>query len=231
MRIISNAGWLWIIEVVIQGDYNINSVSDLKSYINANPSRKLKIGTLKWDTLDMIIYKALKDEGMSYDDFEMVWFNDLLAMVQAFQTDQIDILWHIKPYTTDLVVNHNAVVLTNNDTVRGTWTPNTTTTVMQEFLTQYPETVKAYLRAQRKWLEYMVNNPESAADLLVKGNYYRVDKSILLAAIQSQPKNIILKPNIEGMMIAINDMVSQGYIDPVDTSVINTSFLDELSIK
>jgi len=54
MRIISNAWWLGIIQVVIQWDYDINSVADLKAYVAANPGKKLKIGTLKWDTLDMI---------------------------------------------------------------------------------------------------------------------------------------------------------------------------------
>jgi hypothetical protein len=52
----------------------------------------------------MICYRAFKQVGLTYDNFEMVWFQDLLAMVQAFETKQIDILSHIKPYTTNQVV-------------------------------------------------------------------------------------------------------------------------------
>lgn len=231
MRIISSAWWREIIEVVIQWEYWVDTVKDLKSWVEENPWKKLKIWTLKGDTLDMIIYRSLLEEGLSYDDFEMVWFNDLLAMVQSFQSKQIDILSHIKPYTTDLILNYDAKVLTNNDTIWWRATPNTTTVAMEWFLEKYPETVKAYLRAQQKWFQFIVDNPEQAVELLEKGQYYKVDSDVLLFAFKNQPKDVILKPNIDGMMIAIDDMVDQWYIEPVDRSVVNTSFLDALWIK
>jgi len=230
MRIISSAWWLEIIEVVVQGKHNIESIAWLENYVTQNPNKKFRIGTLKGDTLDMIIYKTLQEKWLSYDDFEMIRFNDLLAMVQAFQSEQIDILSHIKPYTTDLVINHDAVVLTNNDSARGEATPNTTTVVMENFAKKYPETVKAYLRAQKKWFELIVNHPERALALLEKGNYYRVPSDVLLSALKTQ-KKVILQPNVSWMIQAIEDMVSQWYIDPVDEHVIDLSFLQELAIS
>lgn len=179
----------------------------------------------------MIIYRALLENNMSYDDFEMVWFNDLLAMVQAFQTQQIDILGHIKPYTTDLVVNYGAQVLTNNDAIWGEGTPNTTTVVLQDFLETYPETVKSYLRAIHKGFQFLVDYPEQAVDLLIKGDYYKVNREVLLYALQHQPKKVILQPNVTGMMQAIQDMVEQDYIAPVDTQVVNLTFLEQLGLQ
>jgi len=231
MRIISSAWGLEIIEIVMQWEHQVDSIKQLKERVINNPWKKLKIWTLQWDTLDMIIYRALLEEWLTYDDFEIIWFNDLLAMVQSFQTKQIDILSHIKPYTTDLIKNYDANVLTNNDLVRGKWTPNTTTVVMQEFIDLYPETIKAYLKAQQQWVELLINNPEKAVELLTKWNYYRVDKETLLFAIKNQSKEIILQPNVNGMMKAINDMVIQWYIEPVSESVVDNSFLETLSIQ
>jgi ABC-type nitrate/sulfonate/bicarbonate transport system substrate-binding protein len=230
MRIISSAGGLGIMQVVIQGKYGVKSVEDLKTYVadRAKPKPKLKVGTLKGDTLDMILYKAFKDRGMTYDDFELVWFNDLLAMVQSFQTGQIDILSHIKPYTTDLILNYKAVALTDNSEVWGVGTPNCTVAVMDDFLNKYPATVKSYLRALRRGFQLSVDEPRRAVELLTKGNYYKVDPKVLLYALERQPKEVRLKPNVDGMLIAINDMVAQGYIKRPESDIVRTALLDEI---
>jgi ABC-type nitrate/sulfonate/bicarbonate transport system substrate-binding protein len=228
MRIISSAGGLGIMQVIIQGSFNITDVAQLIAYIKANPDKKIKIGVLKGDTLEMIVYKMLKDNGLTYDDVEMVWFNDLLAMVQSFETKQIDILSHIKPYTTEMIVKNGAKFLTDNNTVWGEGTPNCTVAVMEDFMNKYPRTCEAYLRGLKKGFDMVVNQPEKAVDLLVKGNYYKVDKDVLLYALQNQPKKVLLRPNKEGMMIAINDLVAAGYIDQPKVDIINYTFLDAI---
>lgn len=86
MRIISSAGGLGIIQVVAQGDLNVSTPDELAAYIEANPDQKLKMGVLQGDTLEMIVFKMLDDRGIGYDQVEMIWFNDLLAMVQSFKT-------------------------------------------------------------------------------------------------------------------------------------------------
>lgn len=227
MRIISSAWGAAIIEVVAQWSLGIKNREDLKNFKQKNPNTKLKIGLLQWDTLDMIVYRMLKQDGMSYDDFEIIWFNDLLAMVQSFQTKQIDILSHIKPYTTNLEVNYGAQVLTNSDIIWGEGTPNTTVAVLNDFADTYPETVKAYLRGIDRGLTYMKESPEAAADLLDKYNYYKLEKTVLLKAIMTQ-QNATLIPNKDGMMLAISDMTQQGYINEPKVDIILSSFLEEI---
>lgn len=216
MQIISSAGGLGIIEVVIQGQFGVANLEQLATYVKANPGKKLKVGTLRGDTLDMILIRAFNKHGLTYDDFDMVWFNDLLAMVQSMQTKQIDILSHIKPYTTDLIVNYGAKSLTDNSEVWGLGTPNCTVAVMDDFLEKYPKTVEAYLTALRRGFELIVENPEKAVDLIEGGNYYKVDPEVLLYAFKNQPKVVMLQPNIDGIMTAINDMVEYGYIKALD---------------
>ena len=84
------------------------------------------------------------------------------------------------------------------------------------------------MRAIEKGFQLLVDNPEKATDMLIKGNYYKVDKSVLLYAITNQPKKVLLRPNQEGMMMAINAMVKAGYIKQPKENIINTSFLDEI---
>ena len=54
MRIIANAGGNGIMQVVIQGKYNVNNLDELVSWVKAHPGQKLKVGTLRGDTLDML---------------------------------------------------------------------------------------------------------------------------------------------------------------------------------
>jgi ABC-type nitrate/sulfonate/bicarbonate transport system substrate-binding protein len=227
MKIISSAGGLGIMEVIIQGNYGVKDLKSLATYVKANPKKKLKVAALKGDTLDMILYRGFQGVGLSYTDFDMVWFNDLLAMVQSFQTKQVDILSHIQPYTTDMVVNHGAIKLTDNSEVWGKGTPNCTVAVMQDFLQKYPNTVKAYLRGLYRGFNLIVTDPQRATDLLTKGNYFKVDPKVLLYAFQNQ-KEVVLEPNINGMNTAIEDMVTQGYIKRPPAGVVDIALLQQV---
>lgn len=227
MRIVSSAGGLGIIEVIIQGKYEIDTEEELVKWIKSNPDKKIKIAVLKGDTLEMIVQKLLENNGLTYDDVEMVWMNDLLLMVDAFEIGEVDILSHIKPYTTKFIVNKGAKSLTNNSEIWGYGTPNCTVAVLDKFAQKYPETIKAYLRALHKGFQFIVDNPEAAATMLYE-DYYKVDKKILLHAFNNQPKEVVLKPNVEGMMMAIDALVKLNYIKKPTTDIIITKFLDEI---
>ena len=225
MRIVANAGGNGIMQVVIQGKYNVNSLDDLVSYVKNHPKEKLKVGTLRGDTLDMILYKAFKDKGLSYDNFEMIWFDDLLAMVQSFKTNDIAILSHIQPYTTDLQMNYGAKLLTDNAIVWGKGTPNTTLIALDSFAKKYPETMKRFLKAESRALDLIKSNPEKAEQILAGKNYYKTPDNVLLASFKTQSE-ATLYPNVEGMMTAINDMVTQNYIKKPTVNIVDTSYLD-----
>ena len=225
MRIVANAGGNGIMQVVMQGKYDVSSVSELAAWVKAHPNQKLKVGTLRGDTLDMILYRSFKEAGLSYDSFEMVWFNDLLAMVQSFKTSDIDILSHIQPYTNDLQANYGAKFLTDNAMVWGVGTPNTTIIALDSFAKQYPETVKRYLRASQRALDLIKTSPDQAVKILAGKNYYKTPDAVLLASFKTQGQ-ATLYPNAEGMNLAIADMVAQGYIKQTTVNIIDTSYLD-----
>ena len=215
-------------EVIIQGKYGIQTTEELIDWIKNNPDKKLKIAVLKGDTLEMIIYKLLQENELSYEDVEMIWMNDLLAMVQSFETGKVDILSHIKPYTTKFIVNKGAKSITNNSDVWGLGTPNCTVAVLEDFAEKYPGTIKSYLKALHRGFQFIVDQPKVAAEILTKGNYYKVEKEVLIYAFENQPKQVILKPNTYGMNQAINDMVKLGYIKEPKKDIVITKYLNEV---
>lgn len=226
MRIVTGAGGLGIMQVVIQGKYGIGTLEQLKQWILDHPGQKLKIAVLEGDTLEMIVFRMLKNLGLSYDDVEIVRLNDLLAMVDVFRNGEVDILSHIKPYTTDLIVHNGALPLTDNSAIWGVGTPNCTVSVMEDFGKKYPNTVKGYIRAIRKGFRLTVDDPGRAVALLTQGNYYKVDDTVLRYAFDHQPKEVRLDPNEAGMKIAIDDLVSAGHMKAVPKAqVVDLSFL------
>jgi ABC-type nitrate/sulfonate/bicarbonate transport system substrate-binding protein len=227
MRIVSSAGGLGIMQVVVQGSYGISNMEDLAKWVKAHPNKKLKVATLKGDTLEMILYREFQRVGLSYDNFEMIWFNDLLAMVQSFETKQTDILSHIQPYTVGFQAHNGAKLLTDNSRAWGEGTPNCTVSVMDDFANKYPKTVEGYLAALHRGFQLIVDDPVRARDLLVKGNYYRVDPEVLLTALKGQ-KKVVLRPNVDGMMICIRDMVAAGYIKQPKQNIVRLEFLDRV---
>jgi ABC-type nitrate/sulfonate/bicarbonate transport system substrate-binding protein len=251
IRIVSSAGGFGTVEVVIQGNYivdslPVDSLQKLAKWVKDNPAKKLKIGSLRGDTLDMILFHGFEKVGLKYDDFEMIWFNDLLAMNQSFKSKDIDILSHIKPYTTDLIANYNAKRVTDSNEVWGYGTPNCTVSVLQEFADKYPETVKRYLKALKRGFDLILKEPEKAAELLMNGNYFGVSKDVLLMAFKHQKEILLnpkgksleikeiqknnLKPSLSGMNKAIKDMVLQNYIKKIpETNVFLPGFLGEIS--
>jgi hypothetical protein len=50
----------------------------------------------------------------------------------------------------------------------------------------------------------------------------------LKAVLTTSPQAIVMKPNIQGMMTAIDDMIAQWYIQKPTKNIVDTSALDAL---
>ncbi|SMF49040.1 ABC-type nitrate/sulfonate/bicarbonate transport system, substrate-binding protein [Tistlia consotensis] len=211
IRVIAAAGGWGVMEVVAQAKTGLTSIADIKAYIAAGKP-KLKIATLQGDTLELILTRAFKQAGIDPADTEFVYFNDLLAMVEAFRSGQVDILSHIKPYTSDMVVNKGAKVLTTNAATWTPFTPNTVVSVLQKTLDQRPEVVKAYLEGLVCGAKIINETPEKAVELLSKGTYFRVGPEVLLASFKSAPAPISFVPDLDSIQSVVDDLTALGYI-------------------
>lgn len=227
IKTISAAGGWGVMQVIINNEYGVESISDLVTFVSENPDTKLKIATLRGDTLELILVDAFEEAKISPDAFEMVYFDDLLAMVDAFRVGEVDILSHIKPYTTQFVNSGEATVLTDNAEVWSPTTPNTVVSVLEKTLNDRPEVVKAYIQGLQCAAEIINTEPEKAVELLTEGNYYRVDDGVLLTAFTTQPAPITFTPDLEAVQTVVDKMVDLQYIksdvpakDIFDTTIV-----------
>lgn len=212
IKTISAAGGWGVMQIIADSEYNLQSMEDLAKYVAQNPDQKLRIATLRGDTLELILLDAFEKQGLEADDFEIVYFDDLLAMVDAFRLGEVDLLSHIKPYTTQFVADGEATVITDNAKIWSPTTPNTVVSVLEKTLKEKPEVVEAYLKGLQCAAEILNENPEEAISLLENGNYYRVENSVLLEAFKSQPSPITFTPDIEAVQNVVDKMVQLNYI-------------------
>ncbi|MEO1329138.1 MAG: ABC transporter substrate-binding protein [Pseudomonadota bacterium] len=224
IRVIAAAGGWGIMEVVAQKETGLASMADLKAYVAAGKP-KLKIATLQGDTLELILTREFDKYGIPADGVELVYFNDLLAMVEAFRSGGVDILSHIKPYTTDMVASKGAKVLTTNAEAWSLETPNTVISVLEKTLVEKPEVVEAYLKSMLCSARILNEEPEKAVELLSTGTYFRVPPEVLLAALQSQPAPISFTPDVASVQSVVTDLTNLGYVKG-DTSAEDIFRLD-----
>ncbi|MBW4639271.1 MAG: ABC transporter substrate-binding protein [Gloeocapsa sp. UFS-A4-WI-NPMV-4B04] len=230
IKTISAAGGWGVMQVIAKSQYKIKSAEGLARYVKDNPGKKLKIATLRGDTLELILLDTFEKEDLSVNDFEMVYFDDLLAMVDAFKLDKVDMLSHIKPYTTQFVENGSATVVTDNAKIWSPNTPNTVVSVLDKTLTGRPQVVESYLKGMQCAAKIINENPQEAISLLKGGNYYRVDDKVLLKAFETQPAPITFTPDLKAVQGVVDEMVKLKYIkvDVPASKIFDVSIIEKL---
>lgn len=214
IRTIAGAGGWGIMQVIADGKLGIKSIADLKAYIDKNPDKKLRFASLQGDTLELILTRIFNEQKIPMDNVEMVNFDDLLAMVDAFRSGQADVLSHIKPYTTDFIVNKGATLITDNAAVWTQHTPNTVLSVLDKTLTGKPEVVESYLKGALCAADLINKDPEKAVELITKkdSQYYRVSPEVLLSAFKNAPEPISFVVDLDSIQSVVDDLTALGYM-------------------
>jgi NitT/TauT family transport system substrate-binding protein len=221
VRIISGsgAGGLFLIAQQSTGIKNMDGLKAAKG-------KGLKVGAMRLNTFELMLYRALQNADLSYKDFEMVWFNDTLSMASAFEAKAVDLVTHVEPFATRLVDKLGGVVIASNLDTWGKDGPDCVTNARTDFLEKYPDGARRYLRALLKADAAIKADREKAVDILDKGKYYRVDRDTLRAALPRQmPQVNLIGAGEEGMQVAIKDMTTLGYIKQVPPTLIDFRFL------
>ena len=215
----SGAGGIFLIAQAATG---IKTIADLQK----NRGKNLKLGAMRLNTFELMAYRALQNAGLSYGEFQMVWFNDTLSMASAFEAKAVDLVTHVEPFATRLVDKLGGVAIASNLDTWGKDGPDCVTNARIDFLEKYPEAARRYLRALVKADAAIKADREKAVDTLDKGKYYRVDRDTLRAALPRQmPQVNLIGAGEEGMRVAIKDMITLGYIKQVPPTLIDFRFL------
>ena len=217
----SGAGGLFLLA---QGSSGIKSMADLQKQKGKN----LKIGAMRLNTFELMLYRALASNGLKYDDFQMVWFSDTLSMAAAFEAKAVDLVTHVEPFATRLVDKLGGVPIASNLDTWGKDGPDCVTNARTDFIEKYPLATTKYLRALLKADAAIKANRDKAVEVLDASKFYRVDKETLRAALPRQmPQVNLIGAGETGMRTAIQDMTTLGYIKSVPANLIDFRFLKE----
>jgi NitT/TauT family transport system substrate-binding protein len=217
----SGAGGLFLLA---QGSSGIKSMADLQKQKGKN----LKIGAMRLNTFELMLYRALVSNGLKYDDFQMVWFSDTLSMAAAFEAKAVDLVTHVEPFATRLVDKLGGVPIASNLDTWGKDGPDCVTNARTDFIEKYPLATTKYLRALLKADAAIKANRDKAVEVLDASKFYRVDKETLRAALPRQmPQVNLIGAGETGMRTAIQDMTTLGYIKSVPANLIDFRFLKE----
>lgn len=211
IKVVAAAGGWGVMEVIAQKETALTSIADIATYVAAGKP-KLKIATLQGDTLELILTDSFAANGVDPASVEFVYFNDLLAMVEAFRAGEVDILSHIKPYTSEMIADKGSVLLTTNAATWGTMSPNTVVSVLDKTLTERPEVVTAYIKGLMCAAQIINDTPEKAVELLSTGNYFRVSSEVLLGGFKSAPAPVSFIPDVDSIQAVVGSLAALGYI-------------------
>lgn len=217
----SGAGGLFLIA---QGSSGIRSMKDLA----ARKGTGLKIGAMRLNTFELMAYRAMQNAGLRYEDFQMVWFNDTVAMAAAFEAKAVDVVTHVEPFATRLVDKLGGLPIASNLDTWGKDGPDCVTNARTDFLEKHPQAVTRYLRTLLRADALIKANRDKAVDVLDASKFYRVDKETLRSALPRQmPQVNLIGAGEAGMRTAIADMTTLGYIKKVPDTLIDFRFLRE----
>ena len=217
----SGAGGLFLIA---QKESGIKSMADLA----ARKGKGLKIGTMRFNTFELTLYRNLVKNGLSYDDYNIVWFNDVLSMASAFEAKAIDAVTHVEPFSTRLVDQMGGVALASNLDVWGEHGPDCVTNTTTRVIQSQPEMLQKYLKAIMRADAAIKADMPKAVEILDAGKYYRVNKEVLTQALPRQkPQVDITKGGDKWMEIAVAYMVTLGYLKTAP-KIIDTTMLQKV---
>jgi NitT/TauT family transport system substrate-binding protein len=217
----SGAGGLFL---VAQKDTGIKSMADLA----AQKGKGLKIGTVRFNTFELTLYRGLTKAGLTYNDFNIVWFNDTLALAAAFESKNLDLATHVEPFATRLIDQLGGAPIYSSLDAWGPHGPDCVTNTTARYLESKPETIKKYLKAILRADAAIKADRPKAIEILDAAKFYRVNKEVLTAALPRQmPQVDITKGGDKGMEIAVADMVQLGYLKS-PPPIIDTTLLKQV---
>jgi len=187
-----------------------------------------KVGTFQADTLDIIVYDYLKENGMDYKDVNMVYFGDSTEMLNAYLAGQVDCISSIEPYATKAKTATNGNILGDGVDLYGAYYPDCVLAARNEWVQNEPELVKNVIRTFFEAQYEIENNFEEAAKTTV-GKYYKTDLESLLQAAQAQPPGVDIRDKKDFMYSRADSMLALNYINKQpDENFVNFTLLEEV---
>jgi NitT/TauT family transport system substrate-binding protein len=204
IKVVSGSG---INGLFLIGKSDLATVADLKGK---------KIGTFQSDTLEMLLFSALHDAGLTYKDVEVIYFTDGFEMINAFATGRVQAITHVEPYATQAVQKFGGKKLASGKDIWRGDHPDCVLTVSEKVLKQNPALVKGVIRAMlRAQLRIETDRETTVKEAL--GKYYKADLSDVLMAAEAQPPGVDIRSKLSFMVDRFRDLQKLNYVKPDKT--------------
>lgn len=202
------------------GRPEINAIADLKGK---------KVGTFQSDTLEMLLYTALQDNGLSYKDLEVSYFTSGAEMMDAFATGRVQAITHVEPYATQAVQKFGGKKLASGKDVWKGDHPDCVLTVSGKVLKENPALVKGVIRAMLR-AQLRIETDREATVKEAHGKYYKADLADVLMAAEAQPPGVDIRSNLPFMQARFQDLQKLNYVkgDKTADGLIDLSLLKEV---
>jgi ABC-type nitrate/sulfonate/bicarbonate transport system substrate-binding protein len=216
IKIIAGSG---INGLYLLGSKDVHTAADL---------RGKRIGTFRADTLELMLYGYLKQQGMSYDDVHIEYFTDGSELLQAFAAHRLDAITHVEPFATKVVRELGANRLTTGQAVWGGDHPDCVLTASDRIIQGDPALVKALIAGMMTAEGSIEGNLDLAISKVV-GTYYKTDAATLKSAAHSQPPGVDIRDKTQFINARFQDLKDLHYITKIPVaSVVDFRFLNEV---
>lgn len=208
---------------------SVKTLDELKQAAN----RGLRIGTLKLDTLELVVYGHLKKMGIDYYDYKMSYFPSMTGMGEALIEGSVDVCSLAQPYAETVVTRTSGTYLGDSN---GAWGPEASDCVINtraDLIENEPNMLADYLAVLRQSAEELKQDYEGAlADL---APVYNSTPQILKVALGRQaPQPIMDEAGVESLRVGVQFLVDLKYLKPSQSNLIDEVFdgsIQERSIQ
>jgi NitT/TauT family transport system substrate-binding protein len=198
---------------------SVKTLTELKTAANSG----LRLGTLKLDTLELVVYGHLKKMGINYLDYKMAYFPSMTGMGDALIQGSVDVCSLAQPYAETVVTRTNGTYLGDSN---GAWGPEASDCVINtraDVIANEPTMLADYLAVLRQSAEELDNNYEAALSDLAP--VYNSTPEILDVALKRQaPQPVMDEAGLDSLRTGVEFLVDLKYLKPSQSNLIDEVF-------
>jgi NitT/TauT family transport system substrate-binding protein len=193
----------------------------------------LRIGTLKLDTLELVVYGHLRSMGIDYLDYRMSYFPSMTGMGDALIQGNVDVCSLAQPYAETVVTKTKGTYLGDSN---GAWGPEASDCVINtrsDVIKNEPNMLADYLAVLRRSAKELNQDYDRAiADL---APVYNSTPEILKVALRRQsPQSTMDKAGLASLDRGVKLLVDLKYLKSNQANLMDEVFdgsIQEESMK
>lgn len=176
-----------------------------------------KMKGTKWglspsDTLEVLGYQWLKNNGLSYDDIEVVYEVAGTDVTAAWIGGQLDVVNCVQPFCNEMAAKYDGVLLTDGRDIFGGDYSDCVLATSTKMLSEDPEVVQSVIKVLMRAQQVIETDLQGAIDTTMNKWFKVSDKKIPLQASEFVHPMVDQRSQQDFIMNGVNFMVDLGYV-------------------